>query len=91
MVLSPTLAPDMSSSSSKALAKIVLSPATSISPPSGASSCMPSSQVFQRGTALPPLRAITAMAASSSMAWMPPSDAATAWAMAFATLVMVRP
>ena len=52
---------------------------------------MPSSQVFQRGTALPPLRAITAMAASSSMVWMPPSDAATAWAMAFATLVMVRP
>ena len=42
--------------------------------PSGASSCKPSSQVFHRGTALPPLRVITAMAASSSMAWMPPSD-----------------
>ena len=67
------------------------SPATSISSPSGAASCMPSSQVFHRGTALPPLRTMTAMAASSSMDWMPPSDSSTAWEMAPAILVMVSP
>ncbi len=78
MVLSPTLAPEMSSSAAKPWANMAWSPAASMSSPSGAASCMPSSQVFHRGTALPPLRTMTAMAASSSMDWMPPSASSTA-------------
>ena len=70
---------------------MAFSPSTPISSPSGASSCKPSSQVFHRGTALPPFSVITAMAASSSMDWIPPSDSSTAAEMAPAILVMVRP
>ena len=64
---------------------------TQISSPSGASSCIPSSHAFQRGTALPPFNTITAMAASSSISLMPPSDPFTAESMAPAIFFMVRP
>ncbi len=56
MVLSPTLAPDMSSSSSRAWANTAWRPGTSISSPSGAASCMPSSQVFHSGNSAAPVQ-----------------------------------